>query len=181
VILRPPTPSTAPPPPARPELPERLRSRLGALSLPWRYELAAPTMRAFARAAGYRDPVYYDRDSARAAGHHDLPAAPGFVGTPVYLPELSDETFSEPSFGQAEVPQEHPHVLDLGTETDYERELHAGDVLTGTWRVIDIAPRPGPRTGDGILVVRELTLVDDASGETAARQRRYTLYCERLP
>lgn len=165
----------------RPQDAEPLRAYVGALSLAWRYELTTTAVRAFARAAGYDDLVYYDCDCARAAGYRDLPAPPGYVGTPVYLPGCSDEVFSEPSFGQAGVPHDFPHLLDLGTETEYERPLQAGDLLIGTTRIADVTPRWESRGGDGLVVIRDIALVDEATGTRVARQRRSTLYCETLP
>lgn len=157
------------------ELPPPLRAALGASSLPWRYELTSTALRAYARAAGYVDLVYYHLDTARAAGFRDLPAPPGFLGAAVYVPGLSDEVFSEPSFGQPEVPHGLPRVLDLGTDTEHLTQLHAGDVLLATTTVVDIRPR-----SDGLLVVREIVFTDECSGAVVARQRRSTLYLKAL-
>lgn len=162
-------------------LPARLRDRVGATGWPWHYEITRTSVRAWARGAGYTDPVYYDLATARAAGHPDLPAPPGYVGTPVYRPGLTDEVFSEPSFGQPHVDHGLAHVLDTATEVEHLEPLHAGEVLVATARIAGLLPRRSPSGLAGLVVEREVLLTDEATGRLRARQRRWTLYCEALP
>ena len=151
------------------ELTDEMRATIGTDTEPWTYEVTTTGIRAFARGVGYDDPVYYDERAARAAGHPALPAPPGYLGTPVYLPGRSDSTFSgppgtgpRPRFGLTE-------VLDGGTETVYERRLHAGDVLTVTERVISLDVKRSRSLGTMLLVGTEMTCRDPA-GAVAARQ-----------
>src|SRR4051794_38608266 len=59
-------------------------------------EVERGAIRQFARSAGYTNPVYYNLDAARAAGHPDLPCPPGFLGRYPYEPGKSNTTFSNP-------------------------------------------------------------------------------------
>ncbi|MEO8131786.1 MAG: MaoC family dehydratase N-terminal domain-containing protein, partial [Bryobacteraceae bacterium] len=58
-----------------------IRAIIGKVSGPFELELTRTSCRAFARAVGYTDPTFYDVDAARAAGHRDIPAPPGYLGT----------------------------------------------------------------------------------------------------
>src|SRR5919107_2994790 len=115
---------------AKASLAAEVRGHIGQESEPWLYEVTTTGIRAFARGVGYTDPVYYDVDAAKAAGYESLPAPPCYLGTPVYVPGRSDETFSVPT-GTGPRPRFGlEHVLDGGTEAIYERTLVAGDVIT---------------------------------------------------
>lgn len=157
------------------ELTDEIRAQIGTETEPWSYEVTTTGIRAFARGVGYDDPVYYDEDAARAAGYDRLPAPPGYLGTPVYLPGTSDTVFSvppgtgpRPRFGLTE-------VLDGGTETLYERPVLAGDVLTATDRLVSLDVKPSRSLGTMLLVASETTF-RDPSGETVARQRSQVIF-----
>jgi hypothetical protein len=166
---------------AAPALPAHLLDCVGRTGWPWRYEITRTSLRAWARGAGYTDAVYYDVATARAAGHPDLPAPPGYVGTPVYRPGLTDEVFSEPSFGQPHVEHGLPHVLDTATEVEHLEPLYAGEELVAITRIAALRPRRSLTGLRGLLVEREVLLTDEPTGRLRARQRRWTLYCEALP
>ena len=68
------------------EITDEMRSVVGTQSPPWTYEVTTTSIRAFARGVGYTDPVYFDEEAAKAAGYRSLPAPPGYVGTPVFMP-----------------------------------------------------------------------------------------------
>lgn len=151
------------------ELTDEMQATVGVDAEPWTYEVTTTGIRAFARGVGYDDLVYYDEQAARAAGHPGLPAPPGYLGTPVYVPGRSDVTFSvppgtgpRPRFGLTE-------VLDGGTETVYERQLHAGDELTVTERVISLDVKRSRSLGTMLLVGTQATF-RDPDGSTAAQQ-----------
>jgi hypothetical protein len=139
------------------ELTEEIRARIGVESEPWVYEVTTTGIRAFARGVGYSDPVYYDIEAARAAGYEALPAPPCYVGTPVYVPGRSDETFSVPT-GTGPRPRFGlEHVLDGGTEVTYERPLVAGDILTVTDRLVDLQVKESKTLGSMVIVRSEAT------------------------
>jgi N-terminal half of MaoC dehydratase len=151
------------------ELTEEMRAQIAVDTEPWRYEVTTTGVRAFARGVGYDDPVYYDESAARAAGHPALPAPPGFVGMPVYLPRRSDPTFTappgtgpRPRFGMT-------NVLDGGTQTAYERQLYAGDMLSATERIVSLDVKRSRSLGTTLHVRTEATF-RDPDGAVAARQ-----------
>ncbi|MGW6460096.1 MaoC family dehydratase N-terminal domain-containing protein [Streptomyces sp. NPDC055078] len=115
-------------------------------------------LRFFAQAIGETDPVYADLDSAKAAGHRDLPVPPTFV----FCLEM-------------ERPAEEPSLVDL-LGIDIRRVLHgeqgftyhapayAGDRLTFTTRITDVYSKKG---GALEFVVRATEVTRD--GEPVAR------------
>ena len=97
------------------ELTEEMKSRIGSESPPWTYEVTTTSVRAFARGVGYTDPVYFDLEAARAAGYPSLPAPPCYLGTPVFIPGVSSDTFSGPVDGYPRVEHGLTGLLDGGT------------------------------------------------------------------
>jgi acyl dehydratase len=155
---------------AESRLAERMRAEIGAETEPWMFEVTTTGIRAFARGVGYRDPVYYDVDAARAAGYDALPAPPGYLGTPVYVPGRSDETFSVP-LGTGPRPRFGlEHVLDGSTEVVYERPLVAGDTVTVTTRLVDATVKESKTLGTMVVATAEST-GRDAGGEIVVRER----------
>ena len=56
------------------DLTDEMKAAIGQSNPPVMYEVSAPGIRLFARAIGYKDPVYYDEDEAKKRGHGALPA-----------------------------------------------------------------------------------------------------------
>jgi hypothetical protein len=52
---------------------------IGVISEPRSVEVEKGFLKFFARATGETDPVYFDEDAARAAGHPGLPAPPTYL------------------------------------------------------------------------------------------------------
>lgn len=157
------------------ELTAEAHAALGAESEPWTWEVTTTGIRAYARGVGYEDAVYYDAAAARAAGHEWLPAPPGYLGTPAYVPGRSDETFSLPA-GTGPRPRfGFEHVLDGGSEVVYERPLIAGDVLTMTTTVVGLEPKQSRSLGS-MLVVSTETTGRDADGLVVVRERSQYIF-----
>jgi len=55
------------------------RSFIGCVSQPRTIEVETRQLKFFAKAVGEENPIYYDEDAARKAGHRALPAPPTFV------------------------------------------------------------------------------------------------------
>ena len=150
---------------------DEMRARVGTASEPWVVELGRSMIRLFARAVGYSDPLYYDEEAARARGFPDLVAPPGYLGTPIFDPNL--EAPWKPGFVTL------PFVkteLNGGTEIEYFRPLHAGDRLEVRRRIISwtqVEGRLGP-----MVVVRSDNEYRDR-GELVAVERLTSLLVAR--
>lgn len=164
---------------SREPLPGPLAACIGRSGLPWRWEVTTTAIRAHARACGFTDLFYYDLDAARAAGHPELPAPPGFVGLPAWIPGGTDPRSGQPSFGQVDVPHGLEHVIELETTLVHLAPLYAGDVLEGVTEVSDVRARRSVTGTRGVQVTRLTLLRRD--GVPVAEERRTTLYTERLP
>ncbi len=157
------------------QLTDELKSAIGQQSAPWTYEVTATSVRAFARGVGYTDPVYFDVDAAKAAGYRDLPAPPTYLGTPVFIPGRSDDTFSNPREGQPRVNHGLKNVLDGGTEVEYHEDICAGDTLTGVSCVADLRVSDSKAIGKMLIVAIE-TRYTNQSGKLAALLRSQVIF-----
>jgi acyl dehydratase len=157
------------------QLTDELKSAIGQESAPWTYEVTATSVRAFARGVGYTDPVYFDVDAAKAAGYRDLPAPPTYLGTPVFIPGRSDDTFSNPREGQPRVNHGLKNVLDGGTEVEYHEDICAGDTLTGVSCVADLRVSDSKAIGKMLIVAIE-TRYTNQLGKLAALLRSQVIF-----
>lgn len=157
------------------QLTDDLKSAIGQESDPWTYEVTTTSVRAFARGVGYTDPVYFDVNAAKAAGYRSLPAPPTYLGTPVFIPGRSDDTFSNPREGQPRVNHGLKNVLDGATEVDYYEDICAGDTLTGVSRVADLRVSDSKAIGKMLIVSIE-TRYTNQSGKLAALLRSQVIF-----
>lgn len=141
-----------------------MRAQVGVEGPETTLEVTTTGCRLFARAVGHTDAVFYDRDVARARGYRDILAPPGFLGTPVFRPGMSEER------GEAARRLKLPYkrVLNGGTTYEYLEPVCAGDVLTSTSRICDFREREGS-IGPMLIIYRETTYRRD--GEVIARVR----------
>ena len=157
------------------ELTDAMRERVGSESAPWTYEVTTTSVRAFARGVGYTDPVYFDLEAARKAGYPSLPAPPTYLGTPVFLPGVSSDTFSGPSRGQPSVEHGLKGLLDGGTETELHGTICAGDTLTAVTRLADLTVRESRSLGRMLIVTNESRYTNQ-HGERVATQRSQVIF-----
>lgn len=149
-----------------------MRSQVGAPREPVQTEVTTTSVRMFARSVGYDDPVYYDREEAQRRGYRDLPAPPGYLGTPVYNPATADPTFGAPRSTQAGVRSPYKLVLNGGTDVEYtEVDICAGDVLTGVARLASLNERYSPALGGPMLVQVTATTYTNQDGAIVATVR----------
>ena len=158
------------------ELTDAMRAQIGSTSTPWTMEVTTTSIRAFARGVGYTDPVYFDVEAARRAGYRNLPAPPSYLGTPVFIPGKSSDTFSGPVEGMPRLEHGLPGLLDGGVETEYFADICAGDTLTAVTRLRDLQTRPSKALGTMLLTTVETTFTDAASGKVVAVQRGQAIY-----
>lgn len=155
---------------------DEMRARIGSKGCKWNYEVTTTSVRMFARGVGYTDPVYYDREAARAAGYRDLPAPPTYLGTPVFIPGQSSDTFSGPIDGTPTVDHGLSGLLDGGTETEYFDTVCAGDTLEVEATLADLKVAASKALGKMLIVQMETTYTNVDTGKLAARQRSQVIY-----
>lgn len=157
------------------ELTDEMRSHIGEESPPWTMEVTTTSVRAFARGVGYTDPVYFDLDAARRAGYRNLPAPPTYLGTPVFIPGVSDDTFSAPRANRQGIQHGLKGLLDGGTETEYFDTICAGDTLTMRSRIAALDVRSSPSLGKMLLMTTETTFTNQ-DGKKVAVQRGQAIF-----
>ena len=158
------------------EITDEMKKAIGVESPPWTYEVTTTSVRAFARGVGYTDPVYFDIDAAKKAGYRSLPAPPTYLGTPVFIPGQSSDTFSAPNNGMPSVNHGLSGLLDGGTETEYLEQICAGDTLTAVSRVSDLQIRESKSLGKMLISTMETTFTNQASGKVVATQRAQAIF-----
>ncbi|MBI2761611.1 MAG: MaoC family dehydratase N-terminal domain-containing protein [Chloroflexi bacterium] len=134
---------------------DEMRAVIGVESPPWTLEVDKTAIRMFARSVGYTDPLYYDEDFAKSKGYRSLPAPPHYLGTPIFNPTTSDATFGG-ARGGPRVKHNLKRVLNGGTDIEYFDTICAGDVLTASSKVADLAERKGSM-GTMLITTTETT------------------------
>lgn len=146
---------------------DEMRAMVGVEGPPATLEIERGGIRQYARASGSTNPIYYDIDAAKAAGHRDLPAPPGFLGRYPFEPGKSNPTFSSPTTG-ADFPIDLPNQLHGATGIRTYRRLYAGETLTAREKTTDVSEREG-RMGR-MLIVNSVMTFRDAAGEVVAEK-----------
>lgn len=132
---------------------EEMRALLGVDYPPLTFDVDKSAIRLWARAVGYTDPVFYDEEAARQAGHPTLLAPPGFLGHERYGPEADVGSKGPPIRG---LNPKLNRSVNGGTEYEYRANVYAGDVLVATTRFTDFKERHGS-LGDMLIISRETT------------------------
>jgi len=157
------------------EITDEMRAAIGSESPAWTYEVTTTSVRAFARGVGYTDPVYFDVEAARRAGYRSLPAPPTYLGTPVFIPGRSSDTFTFPTEGQPTVKHGLKGLLDGGTETEYFSDVCAGDTLRVVNRLENLEVRESKALGK-MLITTQRTTFTDQDGKVVAVQTGQAIY-----
>ncbi|SEM61524.1 MaoC family dehydratase N-terminal domain-containing protein [Nonomuraea pusilla] len=95
------------------------------------YEVSRVKIREFAAAIGDANPIYRDREAARAAGHPDVVAPPTFPI--VFSLQSGGEALMDPGLGL-----NLAMVVHGEQRFEYVRPVHAGDELVTTATITDI-------------------------------------------
>lgn len=140
---------------------DEMRAAIGRESEPVVYEVDNLGCRQFARAVGYKDPVFYDEAYAKSRGYRGLLAPIGFLGHPVYDPNKPPPI---PEAFRLDVP--YKRILNGGTDIEYFDAVCSGDRLTATTKLTGLTEREG-RMGPMLIVNVETTFKDQA-GKTVA-------------
>ena len=103
---------------------------------PFEYEVGKEKIAEYARAVGEDNPVYFDREDARAAGFRDVPAPPMFA-----------VVYSWGSLGAAavdpEVGMNFAMLVHGGQEFEWSEPVCSGDVISTEASVKDISEKGG--------------------------------------
>ena len=146
---------------------DEMRAQIGVDGEPVEHEVTTTSVRMFARAVGYEDPVYYDRAEAQRRGYENLPAPPGYLGTPVF-----DPLRAVPRAGQAGVRSPYKLVLNGGTDVEYTSvAICAGDLLTGVARLESLNERYSRALAGPMLVQVTATTYTNQNGEVVGTMR----------
>lgn len=143
---------------------EEMKKGVGQSGSPTTYEVTSTDIRLFARAVGYRNPIYYNEAAAKQAGHRALPAPPGFHGRPIYDPTAGGgrgDGGRHPLF---------PRGLNGGTEVEPIARIYAGDVLTGVSTLTSVELLPS-RAYKRIVVRQTETVFTNQDGQVVAKTR----------
>lgn len=157
------------------EITDQMKAQIGKESSPWTYEVTTTSVRAFARGVGYADPVYFDVEAATKAGYRSLPTPPTYLGTPVFIPGKSDDTFSGPVGSGPTFEYGLKNVLDGGTETEYFDTIYAGDMLSVTSKLAGLDVRDSKALGKMLIVTTE-TSFKNQNGKVVAIQRGQAIF-----
>lgn len=141
---------------------DEMRAAVGKESAPTLREVDRTQIRLFARSVGHNDPVYYDVDAAKAAGYRDLPAPPGYLGTPVFNPNVAAPAAAR----ELQPAKPMNRRLNGGTDIEYLDEIVAGDVLSVTSHIASFEQVEGS-LGQMIITVTK-TVYKNNDGKTVA-------------
>jgi acyl dehydratase len=111
-------------------------SAVGKTFAPVTYAVGREKVREYARAVGETNPLYFDPDSARAAGHRDVVAPPMFA-TVYTSPAIG------PAFADPEVGMDFARMVHGAQEFAWGPLVVAGDEITTEVEVADISERGG--------------------------------------
>ena len=143
---------------------EHLRARVGETRV---YTAPDPLSRAairyYALAVGDHNPIYTDVDAARAAGWDDVVAPPTLLcdSNQYIAGECDADGFAGHSWN-IEVP--NTRTVRGGNDYTFHRAARPNDVVTVTWRLVDMQERTNS-AGTAMLVVTSEAKVTDQRGE----------------
>jgi acyl dehydratase len=122
------------------------------------YEVSRVKIAEFADAIGDPNPLFRDRDAARAAGHPDVIAPPTFAI--VVSMTSSARVIGDPGLGV-----NYAMIVHGEQRFTYDRPIRAGDVLTATSTIADIR-----QAGSNVMITTS-TDIQTVGGEHVCTAR----------
>ena len=147
------------------ELTDEMKAAIGSTGPVVTYEVSKQGIRTFARAVGYSNPIYFDEEAARSAGHRSLPAPPGFFGMPAYNPLAPRTRARRPAFRSP-----FRRVLNGGNTIEPIEQVYAGDELEAVTSLANLELREG-RLGQMLIRTSETVYTRKSDGVVVARTR----------
>ncbi len=144
------------------------RKHIGEVSEPRVIEVEKGQLRFFAKATNETNPIYFDEEAAKAAGHPTLPAPPTFVfslalGAPAKRGNVLD---AENGMGV-----DMRRVLHGEQRFEYHRPIYAGDKVTLITTTSEIYDKKG---GALEFIAQDTTATNDV-GELLVTMRVVTV------
>lgn len=138
------------------------KSIIGCKSEVYEFEVEKGAIRAFARAIGDDNPIYFDETVAREQGYRSLIAPPTFPMTlTIPKPGLSD--------------MDKSRTLHGCQEFIYKRPIVAGDVLRCVSEVVDTFEKEGKKGGKMYFIIIE-TKGEDLDGNHVYSSKTTIIY-----
>ncbi len=130
---------------------------IGYRQPPFKAEVEKGRLRLFAKAIGETDPIYFDEQAARAAGHASLPVPPTFF----FCLEMER---ADPYDWFHELGMPLGQVLHGEQSFTYHRTAYAGETLTFSAELLDIYEKKN----GALQFLVQRNFVSDASGAPVA-------------
>ena len=141
---------------------------VGVVSEPRMVDVEKGFLKFFAKATGETDPVYFDEDAARAAGHRAIPTPPTYLfSLQMNAPAKRGDLFDKANGLGVEMSR----ILHGEQGFTYHHQIYAGDRITVTTTTSDIYAKKG---GALEFVVQE-TRFENGDGELCAEARQVTV------
>ncbi|MDW3178877.1 MAG: MaoC family dehydratase N-terminal domain-containing protein [Acidimicrobiia bacterium] len=144
---------------------------------PYEVTISATDIARYARAIGETDPIFYDAEAARAAGHRNVVAPPYFPYTiRMQAANLRDRSDLEPDGSSSEdvPPVETTRAMAGETKIEMGVPIAAGDTITLEKRIVDLYEKSG-RSGDLVFVVQEFRFTNQ-DGALVMREEFTRIY-----
>jgi acyl dehydratase len=147
-----------------PDLTDEMKAAIGKGGAPTTYEVTTLGIRTFARAVGYKNPIYFSADAAKQAGHPGLLAPPGYLGMPVFDPARAN------AGPRADFSSPFKRNLNGGTEVEPIERVYAGDVLDAVTTLTNLELTKG-RLGQMLIRTSETVYTRKSDGKVVAKTR----------
>lgn len=140
--------------------------------------LGAASFRYYALAVGDDNPVYTDRDAARAAGHRDVVAPPTLVcETNQYVPHPLRDEHGYIGHGW-DLPVRDCRLIRGGNRYEFHGSFHPDDTVEATWRIASVEEKS---SRSGVMLVVESEAVYAVAGGDVVATNRETLIFQPRP
>jgi acyl dehydratase len=144
------------------------RKHLGEVSEPRVIDVEKGQLRFFAKATGETNPIYFDEEVAKAAGHHALPAPPTFLFSLAHGARAKRGEILDAENG---IGVDMRRILHGEQHFEYHRQIYAGDQVTLVTTTSDIYDKKG---GALDFIVQDMTATN-AAGELLGTMRVVTV------
>lgn len=153
-------------------IPEETLNRVGRLLAdPVTVVIDRRESQRYALAVGDANPMYFDEEAAREAGHRTIIAPPTFVTHAIVPPRANSELREDGLWREvAGVRLEVKRMMFGGEEWDFLEPVCVGDTITAETRLAAVDQKHGSK-GPFVRVVRETTF-SNQNGTEVARSRQ---------